>query len=228
MKNPAGNLLLFCVTALVAVLSAQAADLPAIKDRQLLVDGKPYLALGGELHNSSASSPAYMEPIWQKLQAMHVRTVIGTVSWEDFEPSEGKFDYTAVDAQIAQARQRDMRVVLIWFGAFKNAASTYAPTWVRRDSNRFPRAVAQGQMKEAFTYKEAMLKPVLSVFSSNLLDADRTAFVALMKHLADVDTSHRVIMVQVNNETGLLRDSRDRSVPAEAAWRQPVPSALLN
>jgi hypothetical protein len=213
--------------ALAAAPVMAATAPPVIKNRQLLVDGRPYLAIGGELHNSSASSPSYMQPIWDKLQAMHVRTVIGTASWEDVEPSEGTFDFSVVDAQIVQARRRDMRVVLIWFGAFKNAASTYAPAWVRRDPVRFPRALAQGQLKEAFTYEGAMPRPVLSVFSPNLLSADRAAFVALMHHLARADPDHRVIMVQVNNETGMLRDSRDRSRLAEAAWRQPVPAALI-
>ncbi len=208
--------------------AATASALPQIRNRQLLVDGKPYLAIGGELHNSSTSSPAYMEPIWAKLKAMHVRTVVGTVAWEDFEPEEGKFDYTSVDAQIAQARNHDMRIVLIWFGAFKNAGSTYAPTWVRRDNTRFPRALVQAQMKEVFTYTGAMPRPVLSVFAPQLMTADRAAFVALMQHLAKVDTDHRVIMVQVNNEVGLLRDSRDRSPQAEAAWKQPVPPALMS
>ena len=69
-----------------AVSTASAEPLPVISNRQLLVDGKPYLALGGELHNSSASSPEYMKPIWDKLEAMHVRTVVGTASWEDSEP----------------------------------------------------------------------------------------------------------------------------------------------
>lgn len=213
---------------LLAAFGAHADELPTIRDRQLLVDGKPYLAIGGELHNSSASSRAYMEPVWDKLQKMHVQTIVSTVSWEDFEPVEGKFDYTAVDDQIEQARRRDMHLVLIWFGAFKNAGSTYAPTWVRGDTARFPRAVAQAQMKEVFTYKGAMPKPVLSVFTPALMNADRTAFVALMKHLAEVDTGHRVILVQVNNETGLLHDSRDRSPLAEAAWKQPVPRTLLD
>ena len=222
-----GLLLAAACSALFPVALAEAGDLPTIKGKQLLVDGKPFLALGGELHNSSASSPEYMRPIWDKLQAMHVRTVVGTVSWEDFEPAEGRYDHTVVDAQIAEARQRGMRLVLIWFGAFKNAASTYAPTWVRRDPVRFPRAVAQTQLKQAFTYTGAMPRPVLSIFSSELLKADRAAFVALMKHLAQFDTDHRVIMVQVNNETGLLRDSRDRSPLAEAAWKQPVPASLL-
>ncbi len=218
---------LVLVAASFAVSTAWADALPVIRGRQLLVDGKPYLAIGGELHNSSTSSPAYMEPVWEKLQKMHVRTVVSTVTWEDLEPEEGKFDYTTLDAQIEQARQRDMRLVLIWFGAFKNAGSTYAPTWVRQDTVRFPRALVRAQLKEAFTYKGAMPRPVLSVFTPALMNADRFAFVALMQHLAKIDTNHRVIMVQVNNEVGLLRDSRDRSPQAEAAWQQPVPPALL-
>lgn len=226
MNNFVRGLLAIFAAALGAA-SASADTLPTIKNGQLLVEGKPYLAIGGELHNSSTSSPAYMEPIWDKLQKMHVRTVVSTVNWEDFEPVEGKFDYTTVNAQIEQARRRDMHLVLIWFGAFKNAGSTYAPTWVRRDTTRFPRALAQVQMKESFTYKGAMPRPVLSVFTPALMNADRTAFVALMKHLAEVDTDHRVIMVQVNNEIGLLRDSRDRSALAEAAWKQPVPPSLM-
>jgi beta-galactosidase GanA len=225
-----GNVLRAMFLLLAASLGATGAwagTLPMIKDRQLLVDGKPYLAIGGELHNSSTSSPAYMERIWDKLQKMHVRTVVSTVSWEDLEPEEGKFDYATLDAQIEQARQRDMRLVLIWFGAFKNAGSTYAPSWVRRDPARFPRALVQAKIKEVFTYKGAMPRPVLSVFTPALINADRAAFVALMQHLAKADTDHRVIMVQVNNEVGLLGDSRDRSLLAEEAWNQPVPAALL-
>lgn len=219
--------LLTAIAAGALFPAAHAEELPVIRNRQLLVDGKPYLALGGELHNSSASNSDYMQPVWDKLKAMHVRTVVSTVSWEDFEPQEGRYDYALIDAQIAQARKHNLRLVLIWFGAFKNASSTYAPTWVRANPARFPRAVAQGQFAEAFTYPGAMPKPVLSVFSPELLNADRRAFAAFMKHLAQVDPDHRVIMVQVNNETGMLHDSRDRSPLANAAWGQQVPSPLL-
>ena len=113
---------------------------------------------------------------------------------------------------------RGMRLVLIWFGAFKNAGSTYAPGWVRADPERFPRAVVTGQQGGVHLSRRDA-KPVLSVFSAELLDADRRAFVAFMGHLAEVDPEHIVVMVQVENEVGLLRDSRDRSPGAEAAWR---------
>src|SRR5215217_9421495 len=73
-----------------------------------------------------------------------------------------------------------------------------------------------------------MPKPVLTVFSPDLLHADRRAFVRLMEHLASADPDHVVVMVQVENEVGLLRDSRDRSPEAEAAWQAPVPRTLLD
>jgi hypothetical protein len=195
---------------------------------QLMLDGRPALLLGGQLHNSSPSSPAYMEPIWDRLAGMGIRTVIGAASWAQVEPVEGSFDFGTVDAQIEAAGARGMRLVLIWFGAFKNAASTYAPGWVRGDLERFPRAVASGTDTALFTYPGAMPKPVLSVFSANLLDADRRAFVRLLAHLAEVDPDHTVVMVQVENEVGLLRDSRDRSPLADEAWRGPVPQPLID
>ena len=195
---------------------------------QLIIDGRPSLLLGGQLHNSSPSSPAHMEPIWDRLAAMGIRTVIGAASWAQVESVEGEFDFSTVDAQIDAARTRGMRLVLIWFGAFKNAGSTYAPGWVRGNPGRFPRAVVSGSDTGLFTYPGAMPKPVLTVFSADLLAADRRAFVRFMEHLAEADPGHAVVMVQVENEVGLLRDSRDRSPGAEAAWQAPVPQALLD
>jgi hypothetical protein len=195
---------------------------------QLVVDGRPALLLGGQLHNSSPSSPAHMLPVWDRLAGIGIRAVVGAASWAQVEPVEGSFDFSTVDAQITEARARGVRLVLIWFGAFKNAGSTYAPGWVRGDLGRFPRAAVQADKKQAFTYPGAMPKPVLSVFGPELLDADRRAFVRFVEHLAAADPDHVVVMVQVENEVGLLRGSRDRSPDAEAAWQEAVPRELVD
>jgi beta-galactosidase GanA len=191
----------------------------------LLVDGKPYLSVGGELHNSSPSSPAYLAPIWDRLERNGVPSVIGSASWQLVEPEEGKFDFTAVDDQIEQARARGMRLILIWFGSYKNADSAYAPTWVRRDEKRFPRA--ERDPERLLSGRFSIDGPVLSVFGEELLKADARAFAVFMRHLREVDPQHTVIAVQVQNEVGLLGDSRDRSPLAETAWALPVPSELL-
>ena len=151
--------------------------LPALRTvaggHQLLIDGRPALLLGGQLHNSSPSNPVYMRPVWDRLAAMGIRSVIGSASWAQIEPVEGTFDFSTVDAQIEEARNRNIRLVLIWFGAFKNAGSTYAPGWVRGDTGRFPRAQVREVRKVAWSYPGAMPKPVLTVFSEDLLTADR-------------------------------------------------------
>jgi hypothetical protein len=194
---------------------------------QLVVDGRPVLLLGGQLHNSSASSPAHMLPLWDRLAGTGIGTVIGTASWAQVEPVEGTFDFSTVDAQIAEARARGLRLVLIWFGAFKNAASTYAPGWVRADLGRFPRAAVQKDRKQVFTYPGAMPKPVLSVFGTELLEADRRAFVRFLQHLAAADPHHVVVMGPGENVVGRRGAPRDRSPEAETVWKEPGPGELI-
>jgi beta-galactosidase GanA len=207
-----------------SVVSAQ--DLPKVRKEgaavQLVVDGRPWTALAGEVHNSSASNAAYMAPIWDRLAAQNLNTVITPAYWELIEPKEGQFDFALVDAQLPEARQRKMRIVLLWFGTIKNAKSSYAPEWVRADRKRFPRAVTRPS-----TLPFAKGEAPLSVFGDAIGEADARAFSALMGHLAQVDPQHTVIAVQVENETGVLGDSRDRSAAADAAWNGPVPSSLM-
>ena len=222
-----------CAVALAAVcLHATASPLPRLEPRgdatQLIVDGKPYLVLGGEVHNSSASSAEYMAPIWPRLKQMNLNTVLSTVTWDMVEPEEGRFDFASLDSQLHAARAQGLRLVVIWFGAYKNARSTYAPGWVRRDTGRFVRAATNGAKPEFMSYPGAMPNPVLSPFSPQLRAAERRAFGAMLAHLKAVDPDHTVIMLQVDNEVGLLGDSRDRSWLAQAAWGAQVPPPLMD
>ena len=158
---------------------------------------------------------------------MNVQTLLVGIGWSATEPVEGADDFTILDTLLAQARAHQLRLVLLWFGSFKNAGSTYAPTWVRADTARFPRAVVHPTGRALFTYEEEMPKPVLSVFSPKLRQVEQRAFAALLQHLERDDPDHTVVMVQVENESGILRDSRDRSAAAQQAWEAEVPAALL-
>jgi hypothetical protein len=193
---------------------------------QLFVDGKPYIILGGELHNSSASSIDYMRPIWDKLAALHLNTVISTVSWELVEPEEGHFDFTLVDSQIREAEKRNLHLVLIWFGSWKNGNSTYVPLWVKTDHRRFPlQQPTEDTGLPKFMRGQHDLP--LSPFGESSMIADAKAFRSLMRHIREIDPHHTVIMMQVENEVGLRGDSRDRSPIANAAWSKPVPAELI-
>ena len=195
---------------LLLILAAPAfAQAPHLKDGRLIVDGQPFLILGGELGNSSASHRDWLKPRWQKLKDAHLNTVLAPISWELIEPKEGQFDFSSLDWLIEDARTADMRLVLLWFGAWKNSMSTYVPAWVKRDERRFPRTTgADGQAQE-----------ILSAFAAETRDADARAFAALMRHLKQVDGArHTVIMVQVENEIGFLPSAREHGPAADAAF----------
>jgi beta-galactosidase GanA len=186
--------------------------------QQLVVAGKPFLILGGELGNSSASSAEYMKPHWPRLKAMHLNTVLAPVYWELIEPAQGKFDWSSLDAMLRDARAQDLKLVLLWFGAWKNSMSTYAPAWVKRDSVRYPRVkITNGSSVE-----------ILSALSKNTLDADARAYAELMAHLAQVDArDNTVLMIQVENEIGMLPIAREHGMVADKAWAAAVPPELM-
>ena len=189
--------------------------------------GTPRLLLGGQVHNSSSSSPEAIAASFAHARATHANLVIAPVSWAQFEPVEGTFDVSLLDAMLGEAHELGLTLVLLWFGSWKNATSTYAPRWVRADRARFPRAVVDPAGRRPMSYDGATPVPVLTAFSPELLAVEKTAFEHLAQHVARADRSGLVAMIQVENEAGILGDSRDRSPEAEAVWNEEVPRALL-
>lgn len=214
-------MILFSLAAMVP--ADELSSIPHLEKQgaatQLVVDGRPLLMLGGELHNSSSSSRDYMKPIWPELAGMHLNTVLTPVSWELIEPQEGRFDFTLVDGLIHDARQSHLHLVILWFGSWKNSMSCYAPAWVKTNLERFPRAAD----------KDGKGLEILSPFSAANLAADERAFAALMRHIRKMDgDKHTVIMVQVENEIGMIPDARDHSAVANEIFAKPVPKELMD
>lgn len=207
--------------AALLVSAVQAA--PPHLERQgttlrLIVNDQPMLLLGGELGNSSASSAAYMAPHWPKLKQMNLNAVFAPVSWELIEPVEGKFVWSSLDQLLKDARAHDMKLVLLWFGAWKNSMSTYVPAWVKRDQARFPRVqLPNGQSTE-----------ILSAFSTATRDADARAFAALLSRIKAVDAGQStIVMVQVENEIGMLPVAREYGAEANRLFAEQVPAELM-
>lgn len=202
---------------------APTPDIPHLEKRgqvtQLIVDGQPYLVLAGELHNSSTSNLDYLNNLWPPLVQLHLNTVLAPVTWELIEPKEGVYDFTLVDGLLDQARRHNLHLALLWLGSWKNGTSRYAADWVKTDQDRFPRVQNQaGQTLE-----------ILSPLSQSTRDADARAYHALMQHLRETDsTQHTVLMIQMQNEVGVLGDTRDHRPAANAAFAQPVPSGLMD
>ncbi|HEV7299851.1 MAG TPA: DUF5597 domain-containing protein [Tepidisphaeraceae bacterium] len=185
---------------------------------RLHVAGRPVTLLAGECHNSASSSVRHMdEVVWPAAVAMNLNALLAPITWELTEPTEGHFDLTLLDALVAGARARGTYLVPLWFGAYKNTWSTYAPAWVRTDLGRFPRTeVPAGEPRG----QQSVLDP-------NVLAADARAFAAVMRRVRELDPGGAVVpMVQVQNEVGLLGSARDRSPAADAAFAGPVPREL--
>lgn len=183
----------------------------------LIVDGAPFPVVGAEVHNSSSSSRAAIAESFGTVRRFGANTVLAPVAWDLFEPREGEYDFTLIDAMITMADTLGMKLIPLWFGSWKNAASTYVPAWIKTDLERFPRSVlADGSRIEHLT-----------PFGAGSRIADARAFAALMARIRDVDTRRTVIAVQVENEIGLLGASRDHSELAQAAFDGPVPESVI-
>lgn len=216
---PASALL---AAALGCTLSTAIAKAPHFEKQgtatQLIVEDKPFLILGGQVHNSSSGNSEYFERTVAKLVQLHANTVLAPVTWELLEPTEGTYDFAQLGDMVRTARKHRVKLIVLWFGSWKNGVSQYAPDWVRRDTARFPRAHdANGRPMSA-----------LSTFGENTRTADKAAFTALMQHLRAIDEqANTVIMVQVQNEVGLF-ESRDHRPEATNAFAGPVPQALMD
>ena len=213
----------FLFVALLAVqLGFCQNSIPSLETKgnktQLRVNGQPFIIRGGELGNSAATSMESMESIWSKLTDMNLNTVLTPIYWELIEKEEGKFDFNLVDDLILKARKENLKLVFLWFGSWKNSMSSHAPAWVKLNQKKYPR------IKDDKNKSHEILTP----FSENNLKADLNAFQKLMAHIKDFDQKDQtVIMIQVENEIGMLPTARDYHPLANEAFKKEVPKELL-
>src|SRR3954470_18261175 len=188
MRKPFRLLYFFILLALTSAAQT-AVSPPHLQTKgnttQLIVKDQPFLILGGELGNSSASSRAFMQPVWPKLQAMHLNTVLMPVYWELIEPEENRFDFTLVDSLVSDAANNHLHLVLLWFGTWKNSMSCYVPEWMKKDTKRFKRTIdKQGRAVE-----------IISALNKEALDADCKAFAALLEHIKATDAGRQTVIM---------------------------------
>ena len=219
----------FVVVAILAALSAGFAPqvqgeehpIPQLVQKDgrfaLIVDGAPYLILGAQANNSS-DWPAMLPKVWPAIEYLHANTLEIPIYWEQFEPQQGKFDYTAMDAILAQAREHHAHLVLLWFGTWKNGSQHYMPEWMKLQPERYFHVINKDG--------DAVDSP--SPFATASLDADIHAFAEFMRHLKAADPERTVLMVQVENETGTWGAVRDYSAVAQKLFAGPVPASVLS
>ena len=199
---------------------AQTNPIPRIIEKDgrhaLMVDGKPYFILGGQAHNSSGW-PGMLPQVWDAVKTMHLNTLEIPVYWEQIERQPGQFDFSVVNTLLTQARTHNVRLVLLWFGTWKNGSNHYMPEWMKRDAAKHPN----------ITGKNGQPVDSPSPHYQATMDADIKAFSTVMRHLKQADPQHTVIMVQVENESGAWDSMRDYSPVAQKLFDGQVPAELL-
>lgn len=190
-----------------------------MKDTVFYQNGKPFFTIGAQAHNNSGYTLKQLEQVWKACELMEVNTVAIAISWERFEPVEGQFDTEHVKAVIRETRAHGLKLVILWFGSWKNGHMKYAPTWVKTDHNRFWR------VKTHDGYEIANL----SSFCEQTQQADQKAFCKLMETIREEDAQKKtVIAVQIENELGIVgRSIRDYGEAAQAQYEANVPKEVV-
>jgi beta-galactosidase GanA len=212
---------LFTANAQTTAAKNPSAHIPYLRalenHTQLIVEGKPFLMVAGELHNSTSSAPEYFSQAMQNAKEMNLNTVIASVAWEQFEPSEGSFDYALIDFILKNANEKKLKVVLIWFATWKNGESSYVPLWVKKDAKRFFRV--KNKAGESMT--------AISPFCEEAMFADARAFAKLMKYIKDKDINRTIIMMQPENEAGAFSEM-DYNKTVIEKFKEQVPQELVS
>lgn len=213
---------IFTALGITASLAAIAKEAPHLKRQgtatQLIVDGKPLLILGGELGNSTSSDLKYLNTHWPTFKTIGLNTVIATLEWDMIEPKEGVYDFSSVEGLIKQAETNNVKLVVLWLAAWKNSTSSYAAPYIKHDYNKYSKTQDD----------KGVPQDILSPYDPDTLKADQRAFGALMAHIKKVDKNHTIVMVQVENEIGMLPVVRDYSPQAQTAFKGQVPKALTD
>lgn len=196
------------------------ATMPKIIEKDghhaLLVDGQPFLMLGGQAHNSSGW-PGMLPHVWCAIESMHANTLEVPIYWEQIEAQTGKFDFSLIDTLLKQGRDHKVHLVLLWFATWKNGSSHYMPEWMKREPSKYPNI--SGQNGQPVDSPSPHIKAAM--------EADAKAFAEVMGHLKAADPQRTVLMVQVENEPGAWGSVRDFSPAAQKLFEGPVPAELL-
>lgn len=184
----------------------------------LFVNDKPFIALAGEIHNSSASTKVYMEEkVWPSLQGLNLNSLIVPIYWETTEPEEGRFEFDLLDDIIENARKNDLKLIFLWFGLWKNGLSTYIPNWMKKNKKDYF-YVEKKNGERIYT---------ISPLCEKAIEKDVKAFSKVIEHIKEIDEKEQtVIMVQIENEIGILGSDMDYSEIAMINFEKEIPKEV--
>lgn len=168
----------------------------------ITVDGKPFLY--NAVQSMYPASKDYSEYV--KAAADAKFTVFSFwLYWRLLEPLNGMFDFSEIDRVIDAAVDNDIKLDIIWAGSnfCDHLDHRFAPKWLFCDSKYYLKD-KNGIPYIAEGYNEACPEsPAADPCNKELLQLEQRVLKALFEHLAEYDTTHRVIAIQLENEINM-------------------------
>ena len=191
---------------------------PRADKGNIVVCGQPRLILYGETLEEVMTHPAdvpYYGDQFDKWKRQGLNTVAAILQWNAFEPRKDAYEYAMIDGLIEAAKERNMHLIIVWFGTWRNLQSNYVPRYVWDEKIAFPALKQDGKPENGG----------ISPFATKCADRDGLALKALLARAAQKDPGHQVLIaVQVENEMPCYADF---SQAANEHMGEQVPKALL-
>lgn len=181
--------------------------------------GRPTLFMGLQTQNSSTGDAELLAREIDAVQQIGGNLLEAPVYWYSVEPEKDRFQFDSVQNLIDLCRKAKLSLIFLWFATNKNGHPNYAPEYIKTEPEAYHVAQSRNGAHVAS----------LSPHCAATLTRDRNAFCKLMGFLAEYDRHEQtVVLVQVENETGLANTDRDYSPEAQAQYEVGVPECLMS
>jgi hypothetical protein len=192
---------------------------PRAEKGNIIVCGQPRIILYGEtledVMTDAADVPYYGDQ-FDKWRRQGLNTVGAIIQWNRFELRKDEYEYAMIDGLIEAAKARNMHLIIVWFGTWRNLQSNYVPRYVWDEKIAFPAVKKNGKQDNGRVSPHAMKCAV----------RDGLALQSLLARASVKDPGHQVLIaVQVENE---MPNGWDWSIEANAAFKEQVPKELLD
>ena len=183
----------------------------------LKVNGKDFFSIGGQVNNSSNYNKEDIIRSFEIAKKLGLNTIAVPFYWDQIEIEEDKYNTSSIDLVLKLCRENNLKLCLIWFGTYKNGASTHAPKYIKENPEKYwPIYTTNGH-----------LSATLSPLCNETCLRDRKAFEQLLLKAKQLDKDHNIIAIQVENEAGSLGAARDYSQRGNEAFAKPVNKDLI-
>ncbi|HHX11652.1 MAG TPA: DUF5597 domain-containing protein [Clostridiales bacterium] len=175
-------------------------------------NGQAMLLLGLQAHNSSTGTDMIKKTI-HAISLYGGNLLEAAIYWNSVEANKDEYDMTSVKELIDEAREANLKLIILWFATSKNGHPTYAPEYIKLNPDVYH--IALGPDKAPV--------PSLSPHCEATLHRDKKAFVEMMSFIKKYDQKKKtVIAVQIENEMGYANTDRDYSIKAEEDYIKPL------